>query len=115
MQATADDALRLIRHWKNETPELQCVFTGKDSGFTFKGHIADVSASTLSVKGPSCEALITLSGVAYEYHDPNNAPIADRESAIKTYVNGLVLVLPSGDRFQMTEIRTVSSPGPTYH
>ena len=115
MQATADDALRLIQHWMDETPELHCVFTGKDSSFTLKGYIADVSASTLSVKGPSCEALITLSGVAYEYHDPNNAPTADRESAIKTCVNGLVLVLPSGDRFQITEIRTVSSPGPTYH
>jgi hypothetical protein len=37
MQATADDALRLIQHWKDETTELHCVFTGKDSGVTFKG------------------------------------------------------------------------------
>ena len=59
MKATGEDALNLIRHWKNEDAPLRCTCASEGLGFQLTGRVAGLSDSALSIKGTACEALAT--------------------------------------------------------
>ena len=56
MQATGEDALNLIRHWKNEDAPLRCTCASEGLGFHMTGRVAELSDSSLSITGTACEA-----------------------------------------------------------
>ena len=54
MKATREDALNLIRHWKNEDAPLRCTCASEGLGFQLTGRVAGLSDSALSIKGTAC-------------------------------------------------------------
>ena len=115
MKATGEDALNLIRHWKNEDAPLQCTCASEGLGFHVTGHVAELSDSVLSITGTACEALVPLDGVSYEYHGAEDIPAAIQESSSDTFVSALQLTLRNGDTLIVAEVRTASSPGEQPH
>ena len=115
MKATGEDALNLIRHWKNEGSQLQCTCTSEGVGLSLTGRVTELSESVLSITGTACEALITLDGVSYDYHGSQDIPSAIQESSGGRFVSTLELQLRNGDTLIMAEVRTASSPGPQQH
>ena len=45
MKTTREDALNLIRHWKDEGSPLRCTSTSEGSGFRLTGTVAELSDS----------------------------------------------------------------------
>ena len=115
MKATAEDALNLLRHWKDEGSELRCTWAGEGSGFRLAGRVAELSDSALSMTGTAGEALIPLDGVSYYYHGSQDIPSAIEKSRSDGFVSALELSLRNGDTVIMAEVRTASSPGEQPH
>ena len=51
MKATGEDALNLIRYWKNEGSQLRCTCTSEGVGLSVTGKVAELSDSVLSITG----------------------------------------------------------------
>ena len=68
MKATGEDALSLIRHWKDEQAPLRCTYTSEGLGFSVTGRVRELSDSVMSINGTACGAIIPLDGVSYTYH-----------------------------------------------
>ena len=115
MQATGEDALNLIRHWKNEDAPLRCTCASEGLGFHMTGRVAELSDSALSITGTACEALVPLDGLSYDYHGPQDIPSVIQELPGETFVSALQLRLRNGDTWIMAEVRTASSPGDQAH
>ncbi len=115
MKATGEDALNLIRYWKNEGSQLRCTCTSEGVGLSVTGRVAELSDSVLSITGTACEVLITLDGVSYDYHGSQDIPSAIQKSPGGPFVSVLELMLRNGDTFVMAELRTASSPGDQQH
>ena len=115
MKSTGEDALNLIRHWKNEGAELHCTCTSEGVGFRVTGRVAELSDSVLSITGTACGALITLDGVSYDYHGSQDIPAAIQASSGGPIVSALELMLRNGDTVILGEVRTASSPGTQQH
>ena len=115
MKATGEDALNLIRYWKNEGSQLRCTCTSEGVGLRVTGKVAELSDSVLSITGTACEVLITLNGVSYDYHGSQDIPSAIQKSPGGPFVSVLELMLRNGDTFIMAEVRTASSPGDQQH
>ena len=43
MKATGEDALNLIRYWKNEGSQLRCTCTSEGVGLSVTGKVAELS------------------------------------------------------------------------
>ena len=110
VKATAEDALNLIRHWKEERAQMHCTCASEGAGFQLTGRITELSDSVLSITGTACEALIPLDGVSYHYHGSQDIPSAMKKSLEGTLVSVLELRLRRGDTVVMAEVRTASSP-----
>ena len=115
MKATGEDALNLIRHWKDEGSPLRCTSTGEGSGFRVTGTVAELSDSVLLIQGTACEALIPLDGVSYAYHGSQDVPSAITDPPPGQFVSALELTLRNGDTVTLAEVRTASSPGEQEH
>ena len=115
MKATGEDALNLIRHWKDEQTPLRCTYTSEGLGFGVTGRVRELSDSVLSINGTACGAVITLDGVSYTYHGAEDIPKAIQASSRDTFVSALELTLRNGDTFVMAEVRTASSPADLSH
>ncbi len=115
MKATGEDALNLIRYWKNEGSQLRCTCTSEGVGLSVTGKVAELSDSVLSITGTACEVLITLNGVSYDYHGSQDIPAAIQKSPGGPFVSVLEVMLRNGDTFIMAEVRTASSPGDQQH
>ena len=115
MKASGEDALNLIRHWKDEQAPLRCTYTSKGLGFRVTGRVRELSDSVLSINGTACGAVIPLDVVSYTYHGAEDIPAAIQESPFDTFVSALELTLRNGDTFVMAEVRTASSPGDQSH
>ena len=115
MKASGEDALNLIRHWRDEQAPLRCTYTSEGLGFGVTGRVRELSDSVLSINGTACGAVITLDGVSYRYHGAEDIPAAIQESPSDTFVSALELRLRNGDTFVMAEVRTASSPGDQSH
>jgi len=76
MKATGDDALNLIRHWKDEQAPLRCTYTSEGLGFSVTGRVKELSDSVMSINGTACGAVIPLDGVSYTYHGAEDIPAA---------------------------------------
>ena len=68
MKATGEDALNLIRHWKDEQAQLRCTHTSEGLGFSVTGRVRELSDSVMSINGTACGAISPLDGVSYTYH-----------------------------------------------
>ena len=115
MKASGEDALNLIRYWKNEGSQLRCTCTSERVGLSVTGKVAELSDSVLSITGTACEVLITLDGVSYDYHGSQDIPSAIQKSPGDPFVSVLEVMLRNGDTFVMAEVRTASSPGDQQH
>ena len=115
MKATGEDALNLIRYWKNEGSQLRCTCTSEGVGLRVTGKVAELSDSVLSITGTACEVLIPLNGVSYDYHGSQDIPSAIQKSPGGPFVSVLEVMLRNGDTFIMAEVRTASSPGDQQH
>ena len=109
MKATCEDALNLIRHWKDEGVQMHCTCASEGAAFRLTGRISEQSDSVLSIAGTACEALIPLDGVSYDYHGSQDIPAAMKKSLEGDFVSVLELNLRGGDTVVMAEVRTASS------
>ena len=108
MKVTGEDAVNLIRHWKDEEASLRCTYTSEGLGFGVTGRVRELSDSVMSINGTACGAVIPLDGVSYTYHGDEDIPAAIQESPSDTFVSALELMLRNGDTFIMEEVRTPS-------
>ena len=115
MKATGEDALNLIRHWKDEQAPLRCTYTSEGLGFNVTGRVRELSDSVMSINGTACGAVIPFDSVSYTYHGAEDIPAAIQESPSDSFVSALELTLRYGDTFVMAEVRTASSPRDQSH
>ena len=105
---SSEDAHLLLNKWKTESALMCLVFATAEAGFSFMGRVIELSSDVIQFRGNSPErpeVLLKLAGARFEYGDAREAPESIRNSSQAKYAGALSIILPSGDRCFLIELR----------
>ena len=115
-KATGEDALNLIRHWKDEQAQLRCTHTSEGLGFSVTGRVRELSGfRDVDQRGQPAGPSAPLTACPTPIMGPTRSERPSSESPSDRFVSALELTLRNGDTFVMAEVRTASSPGDQSH
>jgi hypothetical protein len=106
MTSSGETAIERLNKWRTASARIQCVFGFDGGGFNFVGSVE--ATSPLHIRGNESELFLSLDGVDIKPETPTDAPSTVREAAVAGKASGLTLLLPSGDRCFLVELRRPS-------
>jgi hypothetical protein len=118
MITSVEEAMGVLNKWKNDPREIQVVFTGagedgvpppEKAVACFWGFVKSVLPARVSVVSrmdPFFSISIELTGARFTYGDPREAStLQERDYLASKYVCSLAIVLPTGGRCVLAELR----------
>jgi|307.fasta_scaffold106832_2 hypothetical protein len=100
MFSSTEEAFTLLRKWNNEKPSMRFVIGLPWGSGMLSGSVAEVTSTTVQLRGAGFELVVSLVNARFEYDDSRETPAALREME---YLARLTVTFPSGDKLSIFE------------
>ena len=113
MNTTPDDAHLIFDGWRDRHSPLRIQLRSSSLVFEGKGIVIHSALDSLALGGESWRFTVPLKEATFVFSDPREIPIASvREVESAQYEFGLAILLASGDRLVLVELKDdAETPG----
>jgi hypothetical protein len=113
MNTTPEDAHLIFDGWRDRRSPLRIQLRSSSLIFEGRGWVTHSATESLELGGDSWRFTVPLADASFVFSDPREIPIASvRETESAQYEFGLAVLLASGDKLVMVELKDDSdAPG----